>query len=28
MGIPMINTENIFSTEKKGNVLVHVEIIE
>jgi hypothetical protein len=28
MGIPLINTENIFSTEKKGNVLVHVEIFE
>jgi hypothetical protein len=28
MGIPMINTDNIFSTEKKGNVCIHVEIIE
>lgn len=25
MGIPLIHTENIFSTEKKGNVYVHIE---
>jgi DnaJ-class molecular chaperone len=26
MGIPLINTENIFSTEKKGNIYVHIEM--
>jgi DnaJ-class molecular chaperone len=26
MGIPLIHTENIFSTEKKGNVYVHIEM--
>jgi hypothetical protein len=26
MGIPMINTENMFSTDKKGNVCVHISI--
>jgi hypothetical protein len=26
MGIPMIHTENMFSTDKKGNICVHVEI--
>jgi hypothetical protein len=26
MGIPMIHTENMFSTEKRGNVCVHVSI--
>lgn len=27
MGIPTINTRNVFSTEKKGNVVVHIQII-
>lgn len=26
MGIPMINTENMFSTDKRGNVCVHISI--
>jgi len=26
MGIPMINTENIYSTDKRGNVCVHISI--
>lgn len=27
MGIPIINTENMFSTDKKGNVCVHISIV-